>query len=83
MRRGEAPDEAARRELAEEIGLTAAALFPVGVASANCDGRRNRAHFFELRLVEPPKLRLDNREVIVGNRSVSPRTHLTQGLVLL
>ena len=60
-----------RIELAEEIGLTAAALFTVGVASANCDGRRNRAHFFELRLVEPPKLRLDNREVIEA-RLISP-----------
>ena len=71
VRRDETPEEAARQELAEEIGLTAAALFPVGVASANCDGRRNQAHFFELRLVEPPKLRLDNREVIEA-RLISP-----------
>jgi 8-oxo-dGTP pyrophosphatase MutT (NUDIX family) len=71
VRRDETPEEAARRELAEEIGLTAAALLPVGVACTNCDGRRGRAHFFELRLVEPPKLRLDNREVIEA-RLVSP-----------
>jgi 8-oxo-dGTP diphosphatase len=71
VRRGETPEEAARRELAEEIGLCAAALLPVGAASANCDGRRNRTHFFELRLVELPKLRLDNREVIEA-RLISP-----------
>jgi 8-oxo-dGTP diphosphatase len=71
VRRGETPEEAARRELAEEIGLCAAALLPVGVACTNCDGRRDRIHFFELRLVTPPKLRLDNREVIEA-RLTSP-----------
>lgn len=71
VRRDETPEEAARRELAEEIGLTAAALFPLGVACTNCDGRCARTHFFELRLVEPPKLRLDNREVIEA-RLTSP-----------
>ena len=71
VRRGETPEEAARRELAEEIGLTAAALLPAGVACANWDGRRDRIHFFELRLVTRPKLRLDNREVIEA-RLVSP-----------
>jgi ADP-ribose pyrophosphatase YjhB (NUDIX family) len=71
VRHDETPGEAARRELAEEIGLTAAALLPLGVACTNCDGRYARTHFFELRLVEPPKLRLDNREVIEA-RLVSP-----------
>ena len=64
VRRGETPEEAARRELAEETGLTATALLPVGVACTNWDERRDRIHFFELRLVTRPKLRLDNREVI-------------------
>ena len=71
VRRGETPEEAARRELAEETGLTATALLPVGVACTNWDGRRDRIHFFELRLVTRPKLRLDNREVIEA-RLVSP-----------
>jgi 8-oxo-dGTP diphosphatase len=35
------------------------------------DGRRDRAHFFELRLVELPKLQLDNREIIAA-RLTSP-----------
>ena len=35
------------------------------------DGRRDRVHFFELRLVELSKLRLDNREVI-ESRLTSP-----------
>ncbi len=69
--RGETPEEAARRELAEEIGLTAETLLPVGVACTNWDGRPDRIHFFELRLATPPKLRLDNREVIEA-RLTSP-----------
>jgi 8-oxo-dGTP diphosphatase len=69
--RGETPKEAARRELAEEIGLTAETLLPVGVACTNWDGRPDRIHFFELRLATPPKLRLDNREVIEA-RLTSP-----------
>lgn len=66
VRRGEMPEAAARRELKEEIGLGAPALVPAGVVSGNWDGRRDTVHFFELRLVELPKLRLDNREVIAA-----------------
>jgi len=69
--RGETPEEAARRELAEEIGLTAAALRPAGSTCGIWDGQRDRIYFFELRLVELPKLRLDNREVIEA-RLISP-----------
>jgi 8-oxo-dGTP diphosphatase len=80
VRRGETPEAAARRELAEEIGLTASALRPAGLTCGMWDGRRNRVHFFELRLVELPKLQLDNREVIAA-RLTSPdeldRTVLT------
>lgn len=64
VRHGETPEAAARRELAEEIGLTASALVSVGCTCVTWDGRRDRIHFFELRLVEMPKLQLDNREVI-------------------
>jgi 8-oxo-dGTP diphosphatase len=68
---GETPEAAARRELAEEIGLTAPALLPAGVACGFWDGRPDRVHLFELRLAEPPRLQLDNREVVAA-RLVSP-----------
>src|SRR5438132_475334 len=71
VRRGEMPEAAARRELAEEIGLTTPALHPAGVACGIWDGRCDRVHFFELRLLELPKLRLDNREIIAA-RLTSP-----------
>ena len=61
---GETPVAAARRELAEEIGLAAPMLCPAGEASGSWDGRRDRVHFFELRLVELPELKLDNREIV-------------------
>ena len=71
VRRGETPDAAARRELSEEIGLLASALAPAGSLCTIWDGRRDRIHFFELRLVELPRLQLDNREVIEA-RLTSP-----------
>jgi 8-oxo-dGTP pyrophosphatase MutT (NUDIX family) len=71
VRRGESPDAAARRELAEEIGIVVPALRPAGVACGIWDGRRDRVHFFDLRLERLPDLRLDNRE-IVGARLVPP-----------
>ena len=71
IRRGETPEAAARRELAEEIGLTASALLSAGFGCGDWDGRRDRVHFFELRLVELPPLRLDNREIIAA-RLTSP-----------
>jgi 8-oxo-dGTP pyrophosphatase MutT (NUDIX family) len=64
VRRGETPEAAARRELAEEIGLVAPALLPAGAACGIWDGRRDTVNFFELRLLELPKLKLDNREII-------------------
>lgn len=63
VRRGEMPEAAARRELAEEIGLRAPALQPAGISSGIYDGRPDRVHFFELRLDRLPPLRLDNREI--------------------
>jgi 8-oxo-dGTP pyrophosphatase MutT (NUDIX family) len=71
VRRGETPEEAARRELAEEIGLSTAALLPAGSTCGIWDGRRDRIYFFELRLAELPKLKLDNREVVEA-RLTSP-----------
>jgi 8-oxo-dGTP diphosphatase len=66
IRRGEMPEAAARRELAEETGITAPVLHPAGIACGDWDGRRDRVHFFELRLVELPRLQLDNREIIAA-----------------
>jgi 8-oxo-dGTP pyrophosphatase MutT (NUDIX family) len=71
VRRGETPDAAARRELMEEVGLTANALLPAGGVSGDWGGRRAQIHFFELRLDRPPELRLDNCEIIAA-RWTSP-----------
>ena len=66
VKRGEAPEAAARRELAEEIGLVAGAMLARGVACGIWDGRRDRVHFFEARLDRLPELRLDNREIVAA-----------------
>jgi 8-oxo-dGTP diphosphatase len=64
IRRGETPDAAARRELAEELSLVPQPLLPAGVICGVWGERRDRVHIFELRLVQLPKLTLDNREII-------------------
>jgi 8-oxo-dGTP pyrophosphatase MutT (NUDIX family) len=66
VRRQETPEAAARRELAEEIGLSVPALCPVNVISGAWDGRRGRVHVFELRLAQLPELTLDNREIVAA-----------------
>jgi 8-oxo-dGTP pyrophosphatase MutT (NUDIX family) len=72
VRQGETPEVAARRELAEEIGLAGAfPLVAVGDARGLWEGRKDKVHFFELRLDRLPKLQLDNREII-GARLISP-----------
>jgi len=71
VRHGETPEAAARRELAEEIGLRVSALLPAGHTCIILDGGRGRVHFFELRLAELPRLQLDNREIIEA-RLTSP-----------
>jgi 8-oxo-dGTP diphosphatase len=51
VRQGETPEVAARRELAEEIGLAGAfPLVAVGDAQGLWEGRKDKVHFFELRL---------------------------------
>jgi 8-oxo-dGTP pyrophosphatase MutT (NUDIX family) len=69
VERGETPEDAARRELAEEIGLTGYPLRPAGDAHGIWDGRRDHVHFFELRLDKPPAFCIDNREII-GTRLI-------------
>jgi 8-oxo-dGTP diphosphatase len=71
VRRGEMPETTARRELVEETGLKASVLLPAGSTCGIWDGRRDRVHFFELRLAELPELQLDNREVVAA-RLTSP-----------
>lgn len=66
VRRGETPEAAARRELAEEIGIAAQRLRPAGVSCGTWDGRPDRVHFFELLLELLPPLQLDNREIIAA-----------------
>jgi 8-oxo-dGTP diphosphatase len=79
VRQGESPEAAARREMREEIGLTAATLVPAGVASGIWDGRHDRVHFFELRLDHMPEMRLDNREII-GAKLTLPHELQTMAL---
>ena len=67
IRNNETPEAAARREMAEEIGLTTAApLHQTCVVPGQWDGRRDCVHFFELRLDRLPTLRLDNREIVAA-----------------
>jgi 8-oxo-dGTP pyrophosphatase MutT (NUDIX family) len=65
VRHGETPEAAARRELAEEIGFAAPTLLPTSM-TFHAQGGRHRVHIFELRLIELPELRVDNREVIAA-----------------
>jgi 8-oxo-dGTP diphosphatase len=64
VRQGETPEAAARRELVEEIGLAVPSLVPVGTVRGIWDNRPDQVHLFELRLAQPPSLRLDNREIV-------------------
>lgn len=68
---GEMPAAAAQRELEEEIGFSSPPLIAKGSVSGLWDGRRDRVHFFELRLDHLPELRLDHREIIAA-RLTSP-----------
>jgi 8-oxo-dGTP pyrophosphatase MutT (NUDIX family) len=66
IHRGETPEAAARRELAEEIGVVASSLMSRGSACGIWEGRNDQVHFFELRLHSLPELQLDNREIIAA-----------------
>lgn len=71
VRPAETPEMAARREMAEEIGLVVdAPLQPLGIARGVWEGRHDTVFLFGMRLDRLPRLQLDNRE-IVGARLVS------------
>ncbi len=79
IHRGEAPRDAARRELREELGLD---VRPDDLVFAremvvDWDFRRDHVRIFELRLRAEPVLRIDNREVVAA-RFVEPGALLAE-----
>ena len=66
IHRGEAPRDAAQRELLEEVGIAAAPgmLHFVGEIATTFEWKRDRCSFFELVLDHPLEPRVDRREVI-------------------
>lgn len=75
--RGEAPSDAARRELREELALEVEndALTYVGETMQRWEYRRDRVRIFELPLAAAPRLCLDRREV-VGAEFMTPEAAL-------
>jgi len=61
VRKGEAPELAARRELAEEVGVTAHSLAAVHVEEIDLHGARNTVTVFAASIYETP--RPDGREI--------------------
>jgi len=82
IRRGEAPREAARRELREELGLEVAPddLVLAREMVVDWDFRRDRVRVFELHLRAEPALRIDNREIVAA-RFVDPRALLAEDVL--
>jgi len=66
VRRGEAPVDAAIRELTEEIGVSARAddLALVFDRTQPWEGKRDHVRIFSLDVTTRPEVRVDNREVI-------------------
>jgi 8-oxo-dGTP pyrophosphatase MutT (NUDIX family) len=65
---GEAPEQAALRELAEEVGirLGGGVLRCVGSDRDTIEYRRDRVTIFEAVLAEKPALRIDHREIVAA-----------------
>ena len=82
IRRGEAPREAARRELREELGLDVRPddLVLAREMVVDWDFRREHVRVFELRLHGEPVLRIDNREIVAA-RFVEPRALLAEAVL--
>ena len=68
IRRGEDPRDAARRELAEELGLMvgSADLALVRKMIGDWDFCHDHVRVFELHLQAEPRFRIDNREVVAA-----------------
>jgi len=77
IHRGETPREAARRELAEELGLRVAAedLVLVREIVSEWDFRHDHVRVFELHLAAEPRITIDNREIVAA-RFVAPEALL-------
>ncbi len=82
IRRGEAPREAARRELREELGLLVGPddLVFAREMVADWDFRRDHVRVFEVHLRAEPDLRVDNREIVAA-RFVEPRALLAERIL--
>jgi 8-oxo-dGTP pyrophosphatase MutT (NUDIX family) len=63
VKRGEAPLAAARRELAEETGIAAGALTPLGELVVAHSNVHDHVAFFGLELPQEPPLRCDGAEI--------------------
>jgi len=82
VKRGEAPVDAARRELHEELGLVVgrADLSFVSGVLERWEDRRDHVHIFEMRPNNAPQFRPDGREVI-GAEFMTPQAALAVPLV--
>lgn len=66
VRKAEAPNAAAARELKEELGITvdASALTLFAVQEHRAERRVDTAHVYELDLSASPKIAIDRREIV-------------------
>ena len=65
LHRGEAPVQTARREMAEELGVTIDDWLDLGELHAQADHRRDELHCFQTEL-SAPELRLDLGELSIA-----------------
>jgi 8-oxo-dGTP diphosphatase len=81
VRRGEQPRDAAVRELREEVSLSVdPEQLELRVDETNdWEGRQDHVVIFELCVTDPPRIQVDNREVIAAE-FVSPEDALSRRL---
>jgi 8-oxo-dGTP pyrophosphatase MutT (NUDIX family) len=66
MKRGEAPVNAARREMHEELGVSIDDWRSLGLVSASSNHRRDRLHCFQAE-VSAPKIEIDRGELAAAS----------------